>query len=122
MKKIDINSPSIKKFYLTTIDNILTNINVENYHNLENDKKVSILYSVFKTLKGIFKSDNDYDGEKLKYVITTFYNFTIEHEYYELTSIIKDILNNFSSIFELNKKDDKKTKTIININERNKNY
>ena len=49
--KVNVNHPSFISFLETVSTNILSNVNIENYFTLPQEKKMSVLYMVFKLLK-----------------------------------------------------------------------
>ena len=49
--RININSPSFISFLETITETITTSVNVENYFLLAQDKKMNVLYVVFKLMK-----------------------------------------------------------------------
>ena len=49
--KVNINHPSFISFMETVSSSILSNVTVSNYFNLSQDKKMGVLYMVFKLMK-----------------------------------------------------------------------
>ena len=49
--KVNINHPSFIAFLDNVTTQILSNVNVENYFKLSQDKKMNVLYMVLKSLR-----------------------------------------------------------------------
>jgi len=78
-------------------ENILTNVNVENYFKLQKDKQYNILISVYKNILN-FNENNFVDLQ----LIQINFNYNVKNQNYELAAILKEIITNYDSLKNLN--------------------
>jgi hypothetical protein len=111
--RVNVNNPSFIAFLESVTRTILSTISIENYFSLPQEKKMGILYIVFKTMKGSVKGTKLTDLE-LKAFVVVLLKKNEEIENYEFAAILKDIINNFDAINEMttNKVTTKRGKTI----------
>lgn len=110
--KVNVNHPSFISFLETVSTNILSNVNIENYFGLPQEKKMSVLYMVFKLLKNSVKMRAKLTDLELKSFITVLCRKHEETENYEFAAVLRDISNNFDAINEFVKPPKKTTRTI----------
>lgn len=110
--KVNVNHPSFISFLESVTDNILSTVSINNYFTLPHDKKMGVLYIVFKMMKTSVKSRTRLTDMELKTFITVLWKKNEEAENYEFAAILKDISNNFDSVNEFTKIPPKKTKII----------
>jgi hypothetical protein len=110
--KVNVNHPSFISFLESVTDNILSSVSINNYFSLPQDKKMGVLYVVFKMMKSSVKSRTRLTDMELRAFITVLWKKNEESENYEFAAILKDISNNFDSINESTKIPPKKTRTI----------
>lgn len=101
--RININSPSFIAFLETITETITTSVNVENYFVLTQDKKMNVLYVVFKLMKNSTKNKANLTDEEFKSLINVLVKLNERNENYEFAAILKDIFNNYDSINEVTK-------------------
>jgi hypothetical protein len=109
--KLNVNHPTFLTFLDNVTNSILSSVSVENYFKLPQDKKMNVLYLVFKLMKksvalGPKLSDND-----MRSFIVVLWKKNEEMENYEFAAVLNDISNNFESINEFTKTP-KRTRTI----------
>ena len=111
--RVNVNHPSFIAFLESITETILSSISIDNYFSLPQEKKMGVLYVVFKTMKGSVKGTKLSDLE-LKAFIVVLLKKNEESENYEFAAILKDIINNFDSINEItvSKISAKRTRTI----------
>lgn len=78
-------------------ENILTNINVENYFKLPKSNQYNILISVYKNILNF--NQNNFDDLQL---IQINFNYNTKNQNYELAAILKEIITNYESLKNLN--------------------
>lgn len=109
--KLNVNHPQFIAFLDNVTASILSNVNVENYFKLTQDKKMNVLYVVFKLLKKSITMGNKLTDNEMKSFLVVLWKKNEENENYEFTAILNDISNNFESINEFTKTP-KRTRTI----------
>jgi hypothetical protein len=82
---------------------IIANVKPENYFILPTDKKTNILYLVFKLIKSSIKDQSKNNSDELKEFIINLLKISVSNEKYEFAAILKDICNNFDSMYEISK-------------------
>ncbi len=107
--KVDINHPSFTNFIENVINNVTTNVHVEKYFSLNNEQKLGEQLKVFKILNNSLKSGIKLNELEFKSFISILWKKSEENEKYELTAILKDVLENFDSVYEVTKSIIKKT-------------
>jgi hypothetical protein len=110
--RVNVNHPSFITFLDHVSNNILSNVNIENYFSLPNEKKMGIQYLVLKLMKNSVKVRAKLTDNDLKSFIPVLLKKNEEYENYEFASVLKDILNNFEKINDLSKTTKKPTKPI----------
>lgn len=112
MLKISTN----KKLYTSYLNLIIKNLNINFNFNLyvssDLSKKQEIMISIFNHIKN-FSLNKVSNNDELKELITDILNKSIQEENYELTSVIRDILNN-DILFNTNVENNKK-KSVIKV-------
>jgi hypothetical protein len=101
--KVNINHPTFVAFLDNVTNSILTNVNVENYFTLPQEKKMGVLYMVFKMMKSSVKVRSVLSDNEMKSFISVLWKKNEELENYELVGILKDISNNYDAINEVTK-------------------
>lgn len=109
------NAATLHRFLVNINSNIIKNVNFDNYFELSNEKKMTTITSVFKIIDNSIKFFNTKDNENdiIKLVVNNLIKLTETNENYELSAILKDILNNFDSLFDTVKPSNKIVRTII---------
>jgi len=110
--KVNVNHPSFISFLENVTETILSNVSVENYFTLPQEKKTSLLYMVFKLMKNSVKVSVSLTDEELISFIVVLWKKNEESENYEFAAILKDISNNFEAINEFTKPVKKQPRTI----------
>jgi len=100
---LNTNHPSIIRFLIEVSNHILGNISVEHYFGLPNEKRMAVLYAVFKLIKSSTAFHVKLSDEELKAFIVALWKKNEEIENYEFAGILKDISNNFDSINDITK-------------------
>jgi hypothetical protein len=101
--KVNINHPSFIAFLDNVTNSILTNVNVENYFSLPQEKKMGVLYMVFKMMRSSVKVRATLSDNEMKSFISVLWKKNEESENYELVGILKDISNNYDAINDFTK-------------------
>lgn len=101
--KIDTNHPTFANFLDSVIGNITTNIYVDRYFGLPNDQKLAEQLKVFKIMNNSLRSGAKLDEDQYKTLIKLVWKKSEEVEKYELSAILKNILENFDSIYDVTK-------------------
>ena len=101
--KVNVNHPSFISFLDNVTNSILSNISVENYFKLTQDKKMGVLYTVFKLMKKSLAIRAKLTDTEMKVFITVLWKKNEEIENYEFAAILNDIFNNFEAVSEFTK-------------------
>jgi hypothetical protein len=117
--KVNVNHPSFIQFLETVSNNILSNVTIENYFSLPQEKKMSVLYLVFKLMKSSVKSRAQLTDMELKSFLTVLWKRHEENENYEFAAVLKDISNNFDAINDFVKPTKRTKRTIKTDNPNN---
>ncbi len=117
--KIDINHPTFTNFIENVINNVTTNVYVEKYFNLNNEQKLGEQLKVFKIMNNSLRSGVKLNEVEYKSFINILWKKSEENEKYELSAILKDVLENFDGIYEVTKPIKKVTTRRIKTNNNN---
>jgi hypothetical protein len=117
--KVNVNHPSFIAFLENVTETILSNISVETYFSLPQDKKMGVLYMVFKLMKNSVKVSTKLTDMELRSFVTVLWKKNEEAENYEFAAILNDIANNFDSVNEFNKEPVKRQPRTIKIDKTN---
>ncbi len=117
--RMNINHPLITKFLSEVTEHVLKNVAVEYYFNLPNDKKMSVLYSVFKIMKTSTAFHVKLGDLEFRVFLQAMLKKNEESENYEFAAILKDICNNFDAINEVTKSVTKKIKREVKKERKN---
>ena len=99
--KLNVNHPTILKFLSEVTNNILSNIAVDAYFLLPTEKKMGVLYAVFKLMKNSMPFSAKPTDEEMRVFIGLLCKRNEELENYEFAAILMDISNNFNAIKEV---------------------
>ncbi len=110
--KIDINHPSFANFIENVINNITTNVHVDKYFGISNEQKLGEQLKVFKIMNNSLRSGIKLSELEYKSFVNILWRKSEENEKYELSAILKDLLENFSGIYEVTKPIKKTTRKI----------
>lgn len=109
---VNVNHPSFIAFLESVTTNILSNISVENYFKLTNDKKLGVQYMVFKLMKNAVKVRGKLTDLELRSFVVVLWKKNEENENYEFAAILKDINGNFEQVNEMTTTPKRKARTI----------
>jgi uncharacterized membrane protein YfcA len=101
--KVNINHPSFISFLETVSSSILSNVTVSNYFNLSQDKKMGVLYMVFKLMKKSLSVRAKLTDLELRSFVSVLWKRNEEAENYEFAAILNDIAQNFDAVNEFTK-------------------
>jgi hypothetical protein len=110
--KVNTTHPSFVAFLESVTETISSSVNIENYFSLPQDKKMNVLYVVFKLLKNSLKVRAKLNDDEVKYFVDELMKNNERSENYEFAAILKDISFNFESINEVTKPVKRQTRTI----------
>lgn len=110
--KLNTTHPSFVAFLENVTDTISSSVNIENYFSLPQDKKMNVLYVVFKLMKNSLKVRAKLTDDEVKYFVNELMKNNERSENYEFAAILKDISNNFDSINEVTKPVKRQSRTI----------
>jgi len=118
--KVNINHPSFVSFLDNVSNTIMSNVTVENYFTLNQEKKLSVQYMVFKLMVNSIKLRTKLTDLELKSFGDILWKKNEESENYEFAAILDDISKNFDGVVEITrstKKVSRKIKTDTKKNE-----
>ena len=110
--KVNVNHPSFIAFLEDVTKMILSDISVENYFSLPQDRKMTVLYTVFTLLRKTLNMKTNLGVNEMKVFITVLWKKNEESENYEIAAILKDISLNFDAISDFTNKPKRTRKTI----------
>ena len=110
--RINTNHPTFISFIETVNGNILSNITVEKYFSLTQDKKRNFQYITLKLIIKAVKVRADLTDNELNEFTKLLRKRNEELENYEFAAVLNDIVNNFSTICELTKRGIRKKRTV----------
>jgi hypothetical protein len=96
--KVNVNHPSFISFLDGVTSSILSSISIENYFKLSHDKKMGVLYAVFKLMKKSFRVRATLTDSEMKVFVSVLWKKNEELENYEFAAILNDIANNFDAV------------------------
>jgi len=111
--KVNVNHPSFISFLENITTNILSAIKIDDYFTLNQEKKLSVSFTVLNLLKNSAKVKADLSDSELKSFITFLRNKNEENENYEFAAVLNDVIKNYdatTTLKETAKKQAKKDK------------
>ena len=96
--KVNVNRPSIVSFLETISNNILSNIKIDDYFSLNQEKKMSISFTVLSFIKNTAKIKANLSDSELKSLIDVLCKKNEESENYEFAVVLNDVVKNFDVI------------------------
>lgn len=118
MRGVNVNHPSFISFLDNVTSTILTDITVETYFQLTEDKKLTVQFTALKLMKNSIRVRIKLTDLELKSFVIVLSKKNEESENYELASILNDISRNFDVINET-PKTPKRTVTKIKMDKIN---
>jgi len=116
---VNVNHPSFISFLDNVTTSILSNVTVNNYFSLPQDKKLGVQYMVLKLMKNAVKVRAKLtDLETLSFV-SVLWKKNEESENYEFAAILNDIAQNFDAVNEVTTKPTKRSTRTIKIDKNN---
>ena len=100
---INLNNPSVIRFISEITQTIVTNVPVDNYFKLAQDKKMSVLYIVYKLIKTSSEARVKLTDTQCNSFLNAMLFKNEDSENYEVAAILSDIINNFEAITEFTK-------------------
>jgi hypothetical protein len=101
--KVNINHPTFISFLDNVTTNILSNITVDNYFSLSQEKKLGTQYMVYKLMKNSVKVRAKLTDDELRSFVNVLWKKNEESENYEFAAVLNDISNNFDMVNEVTK-------------------
>lgn len=101
--KVNVNHPTFISFLDNVTTNILSNITVDNYFSLSQEKKLGTQYMVYKLMKNSVKVRAKLTDDELKSFVNVLWKKNEESENYEFAAVLNDISNNFDMVNEVTK-------------------
>jgi len=111
--KVNVNHPSFISFLENISNNILSTIKIDDYFSLNQEKKLSISFTVLNLLKNSAKVRANLSDVELKSFIIVLCKKSEENENYEFAAVLNDVIKNYDAINKLSestKKSIKQTK------------
>lgn len=109
---VNVNHPSFIQFLDNVTSNILSNITVDTYFSLSQDKKLGVQYMVLKLMKNSVRVRAKLTDNELRSFVSVLWKKNEEIENYEFAAILNDIAQNFDSVNEVTKPTKRTTRTI----------
>jgi hypothetical protein len=109
--KLNTNHPTFIAFLDTVNSNILSEIKINNYFKISQEKKFAIQYVVLKQMKSSVKINSKLAMDELKSFIVLLQTKNEKLENYEFAQLLKDLMNNLEAVNNF-VKPTRKTKTI----------
>lgn len=99
--KLDINHPSVVQFLSEITQNIISNISIENYFDLSDDKKMGISYAVLKLIKSSSEKRVKLTDPEFIALLTALWKKNEENENYEVADILNRVSKNYDTMADL---------------------
>ena len=96
--KINVNHPSFISFLENITTEVLNNVTTANYFKLTHDKKMGVLYMVYKLLKKSMTLRTTLSDNEMKAFLVVLWKKNEENENYEFAAILNDIINNYEAV------------------------
>lgn len=100
---VNVNHPSIVKFLSDITNNIVSNISIDQYFTVSEEKKSAISYTVFKIIKSNTEKRVTLGDTEFRALLIALWKKNEESENYEVAAILNDINKNYDTINELTK-------------------
>jgi hypothetical protein len=110
--KVNVNHPSFISFLDNITNTILGSVSTDNYFKIPQEKKMGVLYMVFKLMKNSVKVRAKLTDTEMRSFVTVLWKKNEENENYEFAAILKDIINNFDAVNEFTKPTKRQTRVI----------
>ena len=117
--KVNVNHPSFISFLDNVSNTILSNVSIDNYFSLTQEKKMGVLYMVFKLMKKSISVRATLSDLEMRSFVTVLWKKNEESENYEFAAILKDILDNFDTVNEFTNTPPKRTTRTIKTDKTN---
>jgi hypothetical protein len=101
--KVNVNHPTFLLFLDNVTTNILSNVTVDNYFSLSQEKKLGTQYMVYKLMKNSVKVRAKLTDDELRSFVDVLWKKNEESENYEFAAVLNDISNNFDMVNEVTK-------------------
>lgn len=115
--RVNVNHPSFISFLDNVTNTILSNISVETYFQLTQEKKLALQFTVLKLMKNSVKVRAKLTDLELRSFVIVLCKKNEESENYEIASILNDISTNFDTINDVTKTPKRTTRKIKTNNE-----
>jgi len=116
---VNINHPSFISFLDNVTLSILSNVTVNNYFSLSQDKKLGVQYMVLKLMKNAVKVRAKLSDSETRSFVSVLWKKNEESENYEFAAILNDIAQNFDAVNEVTSKPTKRVTRTIKIDKNN---
>jgi hypothetical protein len=116
---VNINHPSFISFLDNVTLSILSNVTVNNYFSLTQDKKLGVQYMVLKLMKNAVKVRAKLSDLETRSFVSVLWKKNEEAENYEFAAILNDIAQNFDAVNEVTSKPTKRVTRTIKIDKNN---
>lgn len=100
---VNVNHPSVVKFLSDITNNIVSNISIDQYFTVSEEKKSAISYTVFKIIKSNTEKRVTLGDNEFRALLVALWKKNEESENYEVAAILNDINKNYDTINELSK-------------------
>lgn len=101
--EINVNHPSVIKFLSDITQNIVSNVSVESYFELNDEKKLGVSYAVLKLIKATTESRVKLGELEFRALLSALWKKNEENENYEVAAILNHINKNYDSLKEIMK-------------------
>jgi hypothetical protein len=101
--KVNVNHPTFILFLDNVTTNILSNVTVDNYFSLSQEKKLGTQYMVYKLMKNSVKVRAKLTDDELRSFVDVLWKKNEESENYEFAAVLNDISKNFDVVNEVTK-------------------
>jgi hypothetical protein len=115
--RVNVNHPSFISFLDNVTNTILSNISVEAYFQLTQEKKLALQFTVLKLMKNSVKTRAKLTDLELRSFVIVLCKKNEESENYEIASILNDISTNFDTINDVTKTPKRTVRKIKTNNE-----
>lgn len=98
---LDINHPSVVQFLSEITQNIVSNISIEDYFSLTEEKKLAVSYAVLKLTKSATDKRIKLGDLEFRALLAALWKKNEDSENYEVADILNRISKNYDTMAEL---------------------
>ena len=96
-------NPSFPSYLENVTNAIVKNVSIDAYFSTSNEKKMGVMYMVFKLIQNNFTGNTKLSDDEMKGFLIALCKKNEILENYEFSGVIKDIIDNYETVNEFSK-------------------